>query len=277
MCGMIFEVRPKQKTINPMKSYIKTLAIVSTLAIATSAYASVSVANIAVSGATVFPALSISGLNGSLSFSDVLASPAGATIAGGQAQGAFAANTALGEVFRWGGSANGNVFSAFSIIDLGGGGASTYQPFLFDLGTGYTFNANGSTFNPSLYTDLFSTVTVTPPAFGSGNFLEFDLTGSDAVTLTVGDTYAFGLLNTSGTPDFAFLRSSGTQPDPNGAPFQILSGGLSGTSATVPGYGGGPRNLFVGIYTTPVPEPASMTLMGLGTLAGLMFIRRRKV
>jgi hypothetical protein len=259
-----------------MKSHIKTLVIVSALAIATNAYAGISVNNSAVGSATTFPSFSISGLNGPLSWSDVLGAPAGATIAGGQAQGAFAANTALGEVFRWGGSANGNVLSAFSIIDLGGGGASTYQPFLFDLGTGYTFNANGSTFNPSLYTDLFSAVTATPPAFGSGNFLEFDLTGSDAVTLNVGDTYAFGLLNTSGTPDFAFLRSSGTQPDPNGAPFQILTGGLTGTSATVPGYGGGPRNLFVGIYTVTVPEPTSMALLGLGSLVGLMVLRRKQ-
>lgn len=255
-----------------MKNQAKTLAALSVLAMSVPAYAAITLDNAATSAA--FPATSISGVNGNLSFSDVQASPAGSTIAGGTSQGAFAANSALGEVFQWTGSANGNVFSAFSIIDNGGGGASTYQPFLFDLGTGYTFNANGSTFNPSLYTDLFSAVTVTPPALGSANFLEFNLSGSDAVTLNVGDTYAFGLLNTSGTPDFSFQRSNGTQADPNGAPFQILSGGLSGTSATVPGYGGGPRNLFVGVYTTAVPEPGSMALLSLGALIGTFMVRR---
>jgi hypothetical protein len=259
-----------------MKNQIKTLAIVSALALATNAYANITLNNIGVGTSTSFPSFSISGVNGALSWSDVLASPAGATIAGGQAQGAVAANTAWGEVFVWGGSANGDVLSAFSMIENGGGGAATYQPFLFDLGT-LTFNANSSTFNPSSYANLLSTVTVQPGAMGSRNFLEFDFTGSDAVTLTVGHSYAFGLLNNNGISDMNFQRASGTQPNPNGAPFQILSGGLSGTSATVPGWGGGPRNMFVGIYTTAVPEPASMTLMGLGTLAGLLFIRRRKV
>ena len=259
-----------------MKNHIKTLAIVSALALATSAYAGITVNSLSVGTATDFSATSLSGLNGNLSFSDVLASPAGATIAGGGVQGPVAVNTAWGEIFKWGGSANGNVLSAFSIIDAGGGGGAAYQPFLFDLGTG-TYNTTAATFNPSLYTDLFSAVTVQPPGAGANKFIEFDFTGSDQVTLTVGDSYAFGLLNNNGTSDMNFLRNSGTQSDPNGVPFQILSGGLSGTSATVPGYGGGPRNLFVGIYTTPVPEPASMTLMGLGTLAGLMFIRRRKV
>jgi hypothetical protein len=244
------------------------------LAIATNAYAGISLNNNAVGSATNFPSFSISGVNGPLSWSDVLGAPAGATIAGGQVQGAIAVGTAVGEVFKWGGSANGNVLSAFTIIDMGGGGAATYQPFLFDLGT-VTFNTTSSTFNPSLFTDLFSAVTVQPSAFGAGNFLEFDLTGSDAVTLTVGHSYAFGLLNNNGTSDMNFLRNSGTQSDPNGAPFQILSGGLSGTSATVPGWGGGPRNMFVGLYTTPVPEPTSMALLGLGSLVGFMVLRRK--
>jgi hypothetical protein len=258
-----------------MKNYIKVFAVVSAVALATSIQAQVTINNIGFGTATTFPTFSISGLNGPLSFQDVLASPAGATLQGGTVQGAIAANSAIGEIFNWGGSANGNVLSAISIIDAGGGGASTYQPFLFDLGTSL-FNTTAATFNPSAQVNLFAASTVTPPPLGSANFLEFDFSGADLVTLTVGHSYAFGLLNTSGTPDFNFRRSSGAQSDPNGVPFQILSGGLSGTTANVPGYGGGPRNIFIGIYTTqPVPEPATMALFGLGAL-GALVIRRRK-
>jgi hypothetical protein len=259
-----------------MKNYIKACAVASAVALATSIQAQVTINNSSFGTATTFPTYSISGLNGPLSFQDVLASPAGATLQGGVVQGAIAANTAIGEIFNWTGSANGNVLSAISIVDAGGGGGDTYQPFLFDLGTGL-FNTTSATFNPSAQVDLFANSTVTLPALGSANFLEFDFSGADLVTLTVGHSYAFGLLNTSGTPSFNFRRSNGAQSDPNGVPFQITSGGLSGTTANVPGYGGGPRNIFIGIYTEPVPEPATMALLGLGILAGGVMIRRRKV
>src|SRR5665647_608189 len=133
----------------------------------------------------------------------------------------------------------------------------------------YGYNTANNVFNGLVKLDsgnvnLSGVLSVTNGIINSYNGLIFSnvLNGIDAVTLHVGDTYAFGLLNTSGTPDFNFLRASGTQPDPNGAPFQILTGGLTGTSATVPGYGGSPRNLFVGVYTTSVPEPASIALLG---------------
>src|SRR4029077_11081506 len=117
-----------------MKNHIKILTTISALALGTTAYAGITINNIAVGASTDFPTFSISGVNGARSFSDVLASPAGATIAGGQAQGAVAANTAYGEVLKWGGSVNGDVLSAFSMIENGAGGASTWQPFMFDLG-----------------------------------------------------------------------------------------------------------------------------------------------
>jgi len=251
------------------------LIVGSAVLLAVSVQAQVSLNNSTFGTATSFPTFSISGANGSLSFQDLLSTPSGATLQGGATQGAIAANSAIGEVFNWAGSVNGNTLSAVTIVDKGGGGGDTYEPFLMDLGT-TVFNTTSSSFNPSLHANLFDGSTISLPALGSGNFLEFDLAGADQVTLTVGHSYAFGLLNTAGTPSFNFLRSSGAQSDPNGVPFQIATGGLTGTSATVPGYGSGPRNIFVGLYTiASVPEPSSMALLG-GSIIMFSALRRFK-
>jgi hypothetical protein len=257
-----------------MKNSIKSLAICAgVFACATASYGAVTLTTGSVGAATQFSSTSLSTVNGTLSFSDILASPAGATIAGGVSQGPFANGVVWGEVFKWGGSVNGNQLTAFSMIETGGGGAGQYQPVLLDLGPSVTFNANASTFNPSLQPNLLSSVTLQPGAAASAKFLEFDLSGSDAVTLNVGDSYAFGFIDLN-TSDLNFLRSNGTQADANGAPFQIASGGLAATSATVPGFGGGPRNLFIGLYTQPVPEPTSLALLAVG--AGMLIRRRAK-
>jgi len=240
------------------------------LALAVPAYANITVINNTLGSATSFPSFAISGNNGSLAFQDVIGTTGGSSLQGpGNSPQGTVANNGFGEIFNWTGSSS--TLSALSIIDTGGGGTPTYQPFLFDLGTSI-FNSTSSTFNPSTQVDLLSNITVTPPALGSANFLEFDFSGTDAITLLTGHSYAFGLLNNNNDSSLTFLRSGGGSSDPNGIGFSLTS--LSATSETS-GFSGNNRTAFIGIYTVPVPEPATYALFG-GGLALLGFARRFK-
>jgi hypothetical protein len=251
-----------------MKTLIIGIEMVSILTLVGSAHANVTMNNNVVGAATSFQTYSISGVNGTLAFQSILPSPAGATIQGGASQGAVPVGTAWGEVFNWTGG--GLTLSAIAIIDNGGGGVGTYQPFLFDLGTSL-FNAPSSVFDPSNHVSLLSATTLAPPAFGSANFLEFDFSGADAITLTTGHSYAFGLLNNNATSDMTYRRSNGVQSDPNGDGFTFTSFSATGDNAAP--YSSAVRNSFIGVYT--IPEPSPLALLGLSTVLGAFVLHRK--
>jgi hypothetical protein len=256
--------------INTTKS--AALAALALAGVTASANAQLSINAGAVGTSTSFAANSLSGANGSLAFQSVLASPAGATIQGGSSQGPVTVGTGWGEVFNYSGVAA--TLGAISIITTGNGGAGTYQAFLFDLGPGL-FNTSSSTFNPSAEVNLLASQTIQPGGHGSSTFLEFDFSGTDAVTLVSGDSYAFGLVNNGGGSDLNYLRSGGGSGDPNGDGFTLAS--LSATTDNASPYSSAVRTSFIGVYNlSSSPEPTTMALMGLGLAAGVM-IRRRKV
>jgi hypothetical protein len=247
------------------------IAISATVALAVPAYANVTISNNTLGSATAFPTTSISGANGALAFQDVIGITGGTSLQGpgNSAQGTVA-NNGFGEIFNWTGSSS--TLSALSIIDTGGGGTATYQPFLFNLGT-TIYNSTAGAFNPSTQVNLLGNYTLTPPALGSANFLEFDFTGLDAITLTPGDSYAFGLLNNNNSSSMAFLRSGGGSSDPNGVGFTLTS--LSATSISA-GFSGNNRTAFIGVYTVAaVPEPSTYAMLG-GGLTVLVGLRRFK-
>jgi hypothetical protein len=266
-----------------MNINLRTLAICGSVAAAFTgtAQAQITFSESAVGSSTLFPSTSISGNNGSLAFSDINSSVSGDTIAGGVSQGvgSSASGYSWGETFLWtsaDSSVNGNVLGAFSMVVNAAASGNVYTPFLYDLGSGPgAYNSTSFSFNTSTEVNLLdgSSITMSGLSAGPQSFLEFDFAGSDQAALTVGQEYAFGLVNVGTEGNIFFQRSNGAQADPNGAPFATSTAPTDAYAA----YGGGPRNEFIGLYTVQaVPEPGIMALTGLAGLMGMLVIRRRK-
>lgn len=268
-----------------MNGNIRILAVCGSIAVSATlsgtAQAQITFNSTAVGSSTLFPTTSISGINGSLAFSDINTSISGDTIAGGVSQGvgSAASGYSWGETFLWTSAAaavNGSsTLGAFSMVVNAAASGNVYTPFLYDLGAGPgAYNGTSFSFNTSTEVNLLdgSSVTMSGLAAGPQSFLEFDFAGSDQVTLVAGQEYAFGLLNAGAEGNLFFQRSNGVQADPNGSPFATSTSPTDGYVA----FGGGPRNEFIGLYTVPVPEPGSMVLTALGGLLGMFAIRRRK-
>jgi hypothetical protein len=134
--------------------------------------------------------------------------------------------------------------------------------------------------NTSFSTDLLNGGAGLPfTFFGSGGaqYVRLDLTGADEITLAANTKYAIEIDVTSGT--FAWLRSNaGTYPNGN-----LYSGASElNFNGTPPANGRGERDQVGGtpqrdggLALFAVPEPASLTLIGIGVFAFAARARRR--
>ena len=176
----------------------------------------------------------------------------------------------LGQIFQ---TSSNVVLDAITVVGTLSSSTGDYTPYLFDLGTGTYNSYSSSLLDLSSYANMLGSLTFGLTFQTGTNFVKLDFTGTDQVTLIGNHSYAFALLAPSANANFNWQRSNGTTSYADGAGFQATS--ITGT-ATSSGMGGSVRNPYLAVYTLPVPEPTSITLMGLGLLATTFFIRRRK-
>jgi hypothetical protein len=241
-----------------MKNYIKTLAIVSALAMSASAYAGVT---LSIDSVTTQASTSWSG------------SPAGTL--------AQSIDAPIAQNSQDGGVSSAIVFKAGSSFTLGAieideaflTGAGNFNLFLYDLGSSYTVPAD---YTPPVYAftgsevDLFSAgmnVTLT----SANQFDLFTFSGADNVSMNSGDSYLFDLVATDGSV-LTWERGAKTANQTIAVNSVVVGG--AGTVLNFAGTGAS-RTPIAAFFAAPVPEPSSFALLGLGALAGLGFIRRK--
>jgi hypothetical protein len=272
-----------------MKTHVKAFAILSALALATSVQASIFTSSSSTSSWIGAPQFSTgaapeTGSGGSSQDNDSW----GGVAAGVNGFGSLAETFYLtpAQLTAAGGSTLQNIQLVFA------GSAATFNIGLYDLGSLSTFNAGTVGVYPAVpgqmnfvptslsrsQVDLFAAGDQFTYSGAAGQTL-YTLTTDESVNLLANEVYAIALDPTAsasgtwwvrgGVPNVSYSIGEGWNADSSSYAYAYLN--FEGKAGP---YSSGGRNMDTAVT---VPEPASMTLMGLGTLAGLMFIRRRKV
>jgi len=166
--------------------------------------------------------------------------------------------------------------------------APTYTINLYDLGPAGTVSVSSSSasYNPyaaspaSIALDFSDTVTF---AATSGTEVQgtFTLPIADQVALNANEEYALEILSPTadGSAGVTWYRAS--TADPGGQMFSSGDGlnsagnGVRNTLAGNGQAGGAPRTGALALYSESVPEPGSLALLGLSSLASILFLRRK--
>jgi hypothetical protein len=181
---------------------------------------------------------------------------------------------ALSESFQLNSGQAGTLSSIQFVL---GGAATTFNLELYDLGT-YTAPAGSATYYPGSQVDLLSSglqFTYGASVVGA-NEVVLTFSGADAVTLNANDYYVFQLDpvthgGSGGTVQW--YRGSSTQ---TGLGQMYREGQFNTDNTQMGALNGGIRNASFALTTTPAPEPTTLALAGLGGLASLVALRRKK-
>jgi hypothetical protein len=153
------------------------------------------------------------------------------------------------------------------------GGVQTFDIEIYDLGvypvSGYP--ATSSTYTPGSLTSLLpagATFTYTAGASGAQNVAQLTFSGADAITLNAGELYAIQIDPMAAQAAFWVRDGVMTVTGQAYRMNQFSNGNMGAINGAI-------RDFGLAVTVTPVPEPASMVLLGLGVLAGIL-IRRRQ-